>query len=294
MNINHSLKGDKTMQPMTELNRLVLGLTKPHRFLTTSVFASMLLAGNHTYPASAEQLKEQHATMTMPPQAVDAKASIDTNLALQLQEDDFWVIEDEPVNHLARAVEALNKHDATTAGSELRKAAFFVKAHATRAEGTSKSDLRANAAKLENLARRVEQGLIKSQDHLATALATTYLNLARYHYLAAVREQAKHDFRAAKHDLTMSADYVESHLKTAGGAVDLATQNLLADVRKASQSIEMTANQSETDTGRVLESLGRKIQELGHNLANNNKDERFEEPAITHNVAHDTQPKGQP
>lgn len=110
---------------------------------------------------------------------------------LLLQEEDFWVIQDEPVNHLARASEALNKHDAKTAASELRKAAFFVKAHAARAEGAAKSDLQAAAVKLETLAGRVEQGVVKSQDELANTLATTYLSLARYHYLAAVKEQAR-------------------------------------------------------------------------------------------------------
>jgi hypothetical protein len=272
------------MQTTTKLNWSHLTSGETHRVLLASVFTAMLMAAPGVHVFGAEQPHEQPSTATRP-------ENTDTNLVLLLQEGDFWVLQDEPVNHLARASEALSKHDAKNAATELRKAGFFVKAHATRAQGTAKADLQAAAAKLENLAGRVEQGMVKSEDELANTLATTDLTLARYHYAAAVKAQAKHDVRAVKRDLTMAADYVENHLKATGGAIDQTTRSLLTDARKVGQSVESAADKSETDTGHVLESLGCEIQELGRNLANNSKGEHLVEPALTRNIAVHTQPK---
>lgn len=257
------------MQTTTKLNRLFVYYTNPHRVLLACVATAILMAATNTSVAGAEKSAKPHPGATKPAHSARLMTSTDTNLVLLLQEEDFWVIQDEPVNHLARATEALNKRDPKSAASELRKAAFFVKAHAARAEGAAKSDLQAGAAKLENLAGRVEHGVVKSQDELANALARTYLNLARYHYLTAVKEQAKDDVQAVKRDMTTAAGYVERHLQSAGAAIDQATQTVLADARRAGQSVESAAGKGEARTGRALESLGRKIQELGRKLASN-------------------------
>jgi hypothetical protein len=282
------------MQTTTKLNRTDLSSGKTHRVLLASAFTVMLTAAASVHVVGADKPHEPSSSTTKPAHAASAKANTNTNLVLLLQEEDFWVIEDEPVNHLARARQALDKPDAKIAAKELREAAFFVKAHAARAEGAAKLELKAAAARLENLAGRVEKGVVKSEDEPASALATTHLSLARYHYLAAVKEQARDDMRSAKRDMTKAADYVENHFKSAGAAIDQATQSLLADARKAGQSVESAAAKSEADTGRVLESLGRKIQELGRNLANNSKGERHEESTVTRNVAQHTQAKTQP
>ena len=269
MNLNHSLKGIEVMQTTTKSNHLFVSSMNPHRVLLACVAIAILMAATDARVAGAEK-SAGHPTATKPAHAAGSlKTNTDTNLVLLLQEEDFWVIQDEPVNHLARATEALNKRDPKSAATELRKAAFFVKAHAARAEGAAKSDLQAGAAKLENPARRVEHGVVKSQDELANALAATYLNLARYHYLAAVKEQAKDDVQAVKRDMTTAAGYVERHLQSAGAAIDQATQTVLADARRAGQSVESAADKGEARTGRALESLGRKIQELGRKLASN-------------------------
>lgn len=257
------------MQTTAKLNRTDLSSGETHRVILASVFTVMLMAAAGVHVVGAENPHEKHSSKLAPTYAASAKTNTDTNLVLLLQEEDFWVIQDEPVSHLARASEALNKHDAKTAASELRKAAFFVKAHAARAEGAAKADLQAAVAKLENLTRRVEQGVVKSQDELANTLATTYLTLARYHYAAAVKAQAKDDVRAVKRDLTAAADYVENSLQSAGVAIDRATQTLLADTRTAGKSVEAAPGKAEVDTGRALESLGKKIQKLGHKLETN-------------------------
>jgi len=256
------------MQTTTKLNCSHLSSPKAHRVLLASVFTAMMMAASARV-FGADKPHEKHSPNAAATYAASAHANTDTNLVLLLQEEDFWVIQDEPINHLARATEALNKRDAKHAASELRKAAFFVKAHAARAESAAKSDLQAAAAKLESLAGRVEKGVVNSQDELANTLATTYLNLARYHYLTAVKEQAKDDVQAVKRDLTAAADYAENSLQSAGAAIDQATQTLLADARTAGQSMEAAPGKAEAATGRALESLGRKIQELGRKLDSN-------------------------
>jgi hypothetical protein len=284
MNLQSPRKGDKTMEGTARLNRSSLSSPRPHHVRFAFVFTAVLLATSTARVIGAD--KAALAAIT--------QSNTDTNLDLLLQDEDFWVIEDEPVNHLAHVAEALDRHDPKAAARELRLAAFFVKAHAARAEGASRSDLQADATKLEHLAGRVEQGVVKSQDELASTLANTYLHLARYHYLAAVKEQANDDLRGAKHDLTKAADYVEKHLQVAGGTIDHATQRLLADARRVGQTVESVTDQSKADTGRVLESLGGKIQDLGRDLAGNTKGEQMGAPAATHNVAQQTQPKPQP
>jgi hypothetical protein len=266
------------MQTTAKLHRTDLSSGETHQVLFASVFSAILMAAAGIHVVGAENPHEKHLSKTAPIYAADLKTNTDTNLLLLLQEEDFWVIDDEPVNHLARATEALNHHDAKTTASELRKTAFFVKAHAARAEGAAKADLQAAAAKLESLAGRVEQGVVKSRDELANTLARTYLILARYHYAAAVAAQAKHDIRAVKRDLTAAADYVENSLQSAGLAIDRATQTLLADARMAGNSVEAAPGKAEVDTGRALESLGKQIQKLGHKLETNT------------NQAHETAP----
>jgi len=149
------------MQTTATLNRTDLSFGETHRVLLAPVLTDMLMSAAGVHVVGADQPNEEPSTATHP-------ANTDTNLVLLLQETDYWDIEDEPVNHLARASEALNKQDAKAAESELRNTAFFVKTHAARAEGATKADLQADAAKLENLAGRVEQGEVKSQDKLAT------------------------------------------------------------------------------------------------------------------------------
>lgn len=263
------------MQTTTKPNRLFVSSMNPHRALLVCVAISIAMAVTDARVAGAEKSAGPHPAANKPAHPSGSlMSSTDTNLVLLLQQEDFWVIEDEPVNHLAHASKALSHHDAKASASELRKAALFVKAHAARAEGAVKSDLQTAARKLESLADRIENGVVQSQDELANALATTYLTLARYHYFAAVKEQAQDDVRAMKRDIITAADYIENHLKITGTKLDQATRTLLGDLRQAGQSVEAAPAKAEAGTGQVLESLGKEIEELGRNLNGEHEPER--------------------
>ena len=183
------------------------------------------------------------------------------NPVLPLEDRDLWIIEDAPLNHLARASEALSTSDAEAATIELHTAALFLRAQAARTEGTAKSDLLRAAAELESAAFSLKYSSGRAPDEATNAVARTYLCLAQRQWAEAVRAQAREDADAMQRHIGAAADLLERHLQSAGDTIDQTTRKLLADARNASHSLEITSREAVIGFGEMLKSLGCRIEQ---------------------------------
>jgi hypothetical protein len=179
------------------------------------------------------------------------------------KERDSWVIEDAPVNHLARASEALTTGDPRAAATELHTAALFLKAEAANADDSTKWDLVNDAAELEGAAFCLNHATDNASREATNTVAQTYLRLARNRWEQALTAHATEDAAAMRRHIAAAGDLLEKHLETAGKAIDQATQKLLAEARDAGHQAEATSRQAAIGFGELLKSLGQKIEQNG-------------------------------
>ncbi len=194
------------------------------------------------------------APPTETPTAANAPAKTQPN-ELTILEEDYYVIQNEPHIHLVAVAKAEAKKDWKTAGAELRKAGFFLRAEASGA--TETAPLQNSAHELTTVGKDLENGVARTEAEIQHAITDAYAALAHHHYLRATEKRAALDWNGAKHELAAATDAVEGKLKSGGESIDGRTETLLNDCRKAAAATEAKADQAEAAVGGCIDA-GRK------------------------------------
>jgi hypothetical protein len=130
--------------------------------------------------------------------------------------------------------------------------------------------LKAAGDELSSVGKDLENGVIRTDEAITHAISGAYASLAQEHYLRAAEKRAAGDWSGAKRELAAAADAVEGDLKSAGTAIDDATQTLLNDCRKTAAAAEAKADAAESAVGRLIDTLGQKMEHLGMAMQKHN------------------------
>jgi hypothetical protein len=183
-----------------------------------------------------------------------------------IEEDIYYVFDDEPSAYFYRAHENFMKKDLKAAARELRKAAAFVKLESSRATAEGKKGLDSSYNELKKLADDVEKGATTSVKDLETVFARTHYALARHHYLKAVEVQGKKNAKETGHFLRSALIHLEHGFAWSGHKLEAAAVATIKDIRILSGELIEGAGWAPDKIGSAIKWIGNETEKLGHKI----------------------------
>jgi hypothetical protein len=193
----------------------------------------------------------------------DSKSPSAPSGYLLFEEENWYLLADEPGLHVERSRDAFLKSDLRTAAKELRKAAVHLKTSSTHSIETSKRKLVHAAHDLERAADRIESGTLKSVDEFDTTVSHAMQSLSEYQYRKAVEAWAKRETRQAGHYLRAAADNLERATARTEARMKAATTEVTRESRVISRSMVEGTGIMIDDVGKGLERMGHQIEHVG-------------------------------
>lgn len=178
---------------------------------------------------------------------------------LLIQEEQWELLSDEPSRHLSRARDAFLIMDAHTAALEIRKAAVHVRVAAEHAVERTKNSLSRSEHELEQMARRIENGTVKSVEDLDLATARALHALANDQYVKASDAWRKRELRRSGQFLRAATN----NLERAAARTDATIRAATAEVAKDSRLISGKLIEG---TGFVVDEVGEELEAIGHQI----------------------------
>ena len=184
-----------------------------------------------------------------------------------VEEDRWYLMSDEPDRHIDRAREAFIMMDSRTAAAELRKVAIHVKIAASHATERAKRSLVHSEHELDQIARQIENGTLRSMDELDFATARALHALADYQYIKAADAWRRREARA-------SGEYLRAatfNLERAAARTDTRLRSATAEVAKDSRLVSSKLIEGTgfvvDEVGAGIEAVGRQIEHVGMRVA---------------------------
>jgi hypothetical protein len=178
---------------------------------------------------------------------------------VMIEEDRWFLMADEPGNHVGRAREAFVMMDARKAASELRKAALQIRMAASGAGETAKRNLIRSEHELQKAAQKIEEGTLASVDELDVITARALHTLSSYQYVKAEQAWQKKKVQQAGHYLRASADNIERAAAKTESRFRAATSEVARESRVLSGSLI-------EGTGYVVDEVGAGLERIGHQI----------------------------
>lgn len=185
---------------------------------------------------------------------------------LLIREDQWNLLADEPSRHVARARDAYLIMDTKNAAAELRKVAVHVRIAADHAADRSKRALLQSEHGLEQGARHIETGTLRSIEDLDMVTSQALHALADDQYGKATQAWRKRELRQAGQYLRASATNLECAAMRFDAGLRQATATIVEDSRSISEKLVEGTGVMMDDLGIGFESLGKAIERLGTQL----------------------------
>ncbi|MGH7460080.1 MAG: hypothetical protein ACREMA_03510 [Longimicrobiales bacterium] len=220
---------------------------------------SLLLLGFLTVACGEPAREARQSEYDAPPAAVPAPATpapatapVNTPSGTDAELD----------THLDAAHENFVKKDLARAGDEIRDATSRLKAAAEGAKSDARKGLLETAQKLEEVEGHVRSGALTAIATLDRHLASANAALARDHYVRATDAWATKDGRTAGREMAAAMDQLEAGSKRLGEEAKGEAADFGKHVRDTGHKLAGGATVAETEVGKTIESLGRKIEML--------------------------------
>ncbi|MCJ7618317.1 MAG: hypothetical protein MUO43_17450 [Desulfobacterales bacterium] len=183
-----------------------------------------------------------------------------------IEEDIYFVFDDEPSANFYNAHENFMKRNFKAAASQLRKAAAFVKLESARATADGKKLLVSYYRELEKLAQKVENGTVASVKDLEVIFSKTHQALAKHHYLKAVEAEGKKNAKAAGRFLKSAVTQLEYGFFWAGHNLEAAALATVKDIRILSGELIEGAGWVPDKIGSAIKWIGKEVEKLGNKI----------------------------
>ena len=186
-----------------------------------------------------------------------------------IEEDIFYVFDDEPSAYFYNAHESFMKRDLQATARELRKAAAFVKLASSMATAEGKKGLDSSYQELNKLADDVEKGTISSVKDLEAVFARTHYALAKHYYLKAVEAQGKKKAEETGHFLKSAAIHLEYGFAWAGHKLEADAVASIKEIRVLSGKLIEGTGWISDEIARAITWIGKEIEKLGSKIEGN-------------------------
>ncbi len=183
-----------------------------------------------------------------------------------IEEDIYYVFDDEPSANFYNAHENFMKRDFKAAASELRKAAAFVKLESARATVDGKKLLVSSYHELDELAKKVENGTVTSVKDLESVFAKTHQALTKHYYLKAVEAEGEKNAKAAGHHLKSAVTQLEHGFSWAGHKLEAAALATVKEIRILSGRLIEGAGWVPDKIGSAIKWIGKEVEKLGNKI----------------------------
>ena len=184
-----------------------------------------------------------------------------------IEEGSWNLLADEPDRHIGLARESFLMTDAKTASMELRKAAVHVRIAASHATERAKKNLVYSEHELERMARRIENGTLKSVDEFDLATARALHAMADYQYIKAADAWRKREAQLSGQYLRAAANNLERAAARTDSRMRAASAEVARESRLISTKMIDGAKIAVDDVGAGIEKMGREIEHLGKRVA---------------------------
>lgn len=179
------------------------------------------------------------------------------------EEENWYLLADEPGLHVERARAAFLKHESLTAATELRKAAVHLRISSSNAEERTKRSLIHSERELHKTADRIEAGTLKTVEDFDLATARAMHTLSEYQYLKAAEAWRKKEVRQAGLYLRAAADNIERAAARTESRMKAATAEVARDTRVISDALVEGTGVAIEDVGVGIERIGHAIERMG-------------------------------
>lgn len=183
------------------------------------------------------------------------------------EEENWYLLADEPGLHIARARDAFLELDVHTAATQLRKAAVHLRIAANDGTERTKRGLKRAQHELEKTADRIEAGTLKSVEEFDVATTHAMHALSEYHYLKAAAAWEKKEVRKAGHYLRAAADNIEHAAARTEHRMKATTTEIARESRVISSSMIEGTGYAIDEVGVGFEKIGNQIERVGHRVA---------------------------
>ncbi|MBS0171945.1 MAG: hypothetical protein JSR62_16475 [Nitrospira sp.] len=210
-------------------------------------------------------------TVGMTPVGVGAESPPKAPEGYILVEEEVWfVVDDEPEEHFHRAHDAFLKKNLKKAAAEIRKGEAFLKLDAGRALEEGKTLLEDSGHELAKLAEGVEHGTISSVKRLDEAFARAHQALAHHHHLKAKASWTNKAGQAAHkvgRDLQAAAEHFDQGLIWTGHKAEAAGAKTMKDTRLLAGKLIQGTGWVPAEVGKGIEYVGEEIEKFGKKVA---------------------------
>ncbi len=180
-----------------------------------------------------------------------------------IEEEQWDMLSDEPSRHLGRARDAFLIMDSRMAAAEMRKAAVHLRVAAEHALDRSKRSLAHSEHELEQTARRIETGMVKSVEDLDLVTARALHALANDQYAKASDAWRKRELRRSGQFLRSATNNLERAAARTDATMRAATAEIAKDSRLISGKLIEGTGFVMDEVGAGMESVGHQIEKVG-------------------------------
>ena len=184
-----------------------------------------------------------------------------------IEEDRWHQMADEPDRHIGRAREAFLMADAKTAAAEIRKAAVHIRIATGHAAERGKRGLIHSEHELENLAKRIETGTVKSVEELDVTTSKALHALADLPYIKAADAWRKREARVSGQYLRAAVDNLEHAAARSDARMRAATAEIAKNSRLISSKLIEGTGYVVDEVGAGFEAVGHEIERVGSRIS---------------------------
>jgi hypothetical protein len=179
------------------------------------------------------------------------------------EEENWYLLADEPGMHIAKAREAFLTFDPREAAKQLRKAAVHLQIAAVDSGERTRARLKHAQHELEKTADRIESGAVKNVEDFDLATARAMQAMSEYQYMKAAIAWERKEVRQAGHYLRAAADNVERAAAKTEQRFRAATSEVARESRELSGSLIKGTGYVIDDVGVGFERMGHQIEQVG-------------------------------
>ena len=164
---------------------------------------------------------------------------------------------DQPESEFQAARAALDRHDLKAAVASVRRAAGYVRAEGSRADKSARAALLGAAQALDDLAARLDQGLLPDSGALGPVFANADHLMAGHRLQLARLAVGDDQFATVGEQLGAAADDSRAELAWSGVGADPEQDALLRRVDQVADGLRQPGSVGDASTDAALDDLGR-------------------------------------
>jgi serine protease Do len=159
------------------------------------------------------------------------------------------------------------RKDFKDAAREIRQGVALFKRDADQATGEGKQQLEASIKDLNELADRVDKGVVTSVNELDQSFVRADHALSKNYHLKSSESWNKRDLSEAGKDLKAAASTLERTLAWAGHRWEAGTEAAIKEAMKTGEKLEKETGWVASEVKKDIDALGREIENAGHKIA---------------------------